>query len=198
MKAVLKSRWFLVSVLAILLGVGGGIIYHAVYFVGHFATVKDGVLYRCAQPEGVKWSVLKRYGIRAVVDLRPRQEDAAAYDEEDLTCEKAGVKFVGIPIPNSVVFPDSSQIRLFLQTVQNSPPVLIHCQHGRKRTGILVGAYRVVVDDWSVEEAMVEMEKYQANLREMEPQARKLLTELKADRQKWLAPEAPASKPAAK
>ena len=32
-------------------------------------------------------------------------------------------------------------------------PVLVHCWHGSDRTGIVVAAYRIVFEKWSVEEA---------------------------------------------
>lgn len=197
MKTLFRNKAFWSIVIVAALSVGGFFTYRAVFLPRHFVIVRDGVLYRCAQPMGLKWDVLQRYGIRSVINLRPPQEDAAAYEEEVQACRKAGVKFASIPLSNDTVLPESNDIRMFLRVVQESPPALVHCQFGRKRTGVIVGAYRVIVDDWSVDEAMVEMEKYQANLRDLTPKVRALLAELKANRQKWLV-EASASAPATK
>jgi protein-tyrosine phosphatase len=37
--------------------------------------------------------------------------------------------------------------------------VLVHCEQGYHRTGVLVAAYRVAVCNWSVERALAEMEE---------------------------------------
>jgi protein tyrosine/serine phosphatase len=41
-----------------------------------------------------------------------------------------------------------------LRIIESSPkPVLVHCWHGSDRTGIIVAAYRIVYEGWSVDEA---------------------------------------------
>ena len=42
-------------------------------------------------------------------------------------------------------------------TNPESGTVLVHCQHGADRTGLLVAVYRVVVQGWSKERAIDEM-----------------------------------------
>jgi protein tyrosine/serine phosphatase len=36
-------------------------------------------------------------------------------------------------------------------------PLMVHCQHGADRTGALVALYRIVVQGWSKEKAVLEM-----------------------------------------
>lgn len=44
--------------------------------------------------------------------------------------------------------------------VQAQKPVLIHCQHGQDRTGLVVAAYRVRFQGWSKDWAMTEARQY--------------------------------------
>jgi len=39
-------------------------------------------------------------------------------------------------------------------------PVLIHCEMGSSRTGMMVGAYRIAVQGWSVAAATQDAEKH--------------------------------------
>ena len=47
----------------------------------------------------------------------------------------------------------------FLQIVAdpNRAPLLVHCQHGADRTGLMSALYRVAVQGWTKEEALREM-----------------------------------------
>ena len=39
-------------------------------------------------------------------------------------------------------------------------PIFIHCAQGQDRTGYICAAYRVLVQGWTVEEAMEELQAY--------------------------------------
>jgi protein tyrosine/serine phosphatase len=39
-------------------------------------------------------------------------------------------------------------------------PVCVHCEHGRDRTGFVVGAYRILIQRWSIDDALAEMKAY--------------------------------------
>ena len=43
--------------------------------------------------------------------------------------------------------------------VQSNRPVLVHCMHGSDRTGTVVAAYRIAIQNWSREDAIKEMVK---------------------------------------
>ncbi len=55
--------------------------------------------------------------------------------------------------------PKEKQVVRFLQIVTNPKraPVLVHCQHGADRTGLMCAIYRVAVQGWTKEEAIREM-----------------------------------------
>ena len=55
--------------------------------------------------------------------------------------------------------PENEDIVKFLRvaTTPELQPVLVHCQHGSDRTGTMVALYRIVVQGWSKEAALIEM-----------------------------------------
>jgi protein tyrosine/serine phosphatase len=40
---------------------------------------------------------------------------------------------------------------------RSNRPILVHCQHGADRTGVILALYRVVVQGWTKEDALREM-----------------------------------------
>ena len=181
--------------LVIATAIAAGVISYKVFYVGDFAVVESGVLYRCRQPSRLQWNVLTSYNIRTVVNLRMVEEDPNAFEQEKSACAKAGVKLVHIPV---VAMPTDEQVDEFLRTVRDHPPVLVHDHTGKSRTGVMAAAYRVVFDNWSVEEAMIELGNLGgASGGNKGNKTTELLTRVKADRAKWLAPASqPASGPA--
>ena len=111
-------------------------------------------LYRGAQPLPDPpyggYAELKKLGIKTLVNLRSDHSDQAE-------AEAAGLGYVSIPM-HAWHAEDEDVVR-FLQTVTDPKlmPVFVHCQHGSDRTGVCVAAYRVVVQDWSKDDAVREM-----------------------------------------
>jgi tyrosine-protein phosphatase SIW14 len=106
--------------------------------INNFDTVKDGVLYRGAQPSREGIQTLKAQGVRTVVNLR---DDPPSWEKEAV--EQAGMNYVSIP---SVAHKtDPAAIQRFLQTMKDGDkPVFVHCHVGRDRTGLNVATYRIV------------------------------------------------------
>ena len=76
-------------------------------------------------------------------------------DPDDL--EGLDLGYVHIPM-RADDFSDADVARfLEVATDEARVPVFVHCLHGADRTGVVVGAYRVVVQGWSREEAVAEM-----------------------------------------
>jgi protein tyrosine/serine phosphatase len=178
---------------------GYGIYEYVQYRHDDFKPVVEGVLYRSCQPESRMPGMLHDHGIRTVVDLRTEAEDPRAFANEKACCEQANVVFINIPI--SDVLPSDDQIAKFLCLVQQGPrPVLVHCQYGKSRTGILSAAYRIVVQGWPAEKAMDEMVSYKYKRSDKDHALRvALLERLQKDRAAWQAKIAsPASEPASR
>jgi len=57
--------------------------------------------------------------------------------------------------------PEKKEVIRFLQIITNKrrTPVLVHCQHGADRTGVMCAVYRIAIGGWTKEEAIKEMTK---------------------------------------
>ena len=109
-------------------------------------------LYRGAQPTSEGMKELEMLGIKTVVNLRYLHSDRDEMEDVNLAYEH---------IPMTTLDPDMDDIVRFLNIVtdSNSTPVFVHCKHGADRTGVTTAIYRVIVQDWSREDAVEEMTK---------------------------------------
>ena len=111
----------------------------------------DEALYRSAQPDRKGFEEARKKGIRTIINLRSEHSDAKLV-------EGLGLNLIEIPL-NAGLFSDD-QILSALRAIQTSPkPVLIHCQHGSDRAGVVSAAYRVVLQGWAKDEAVAELKK---------------------------------------
>jgi protein tyrosine/serine phosphatase len=109
----------------------------------------DDRLYRSAQPDSEAMAEVEALGIRVVLNLR------SLHDDED---EAEGVDLRLFHVPTEADDITVEQIEEALAVIQlTTGPTLVHCWHGSDRTGVVVAAYRMVVQDWSLEEAWNEM-----------------------------------------
>ena len=107
-------------------------------------------LYRSAQPSAEGMRELPALGVTTVVNLRSLHSDSEEIGTLPLRSEH---------IRMNAWHPEDEDVVRFLRIVTNpeSGTVLVHCQHGADRTGLLVAVYRVVVQGWSKERAIDEM-----------------------------------------
>lgn len=118
----------------------------------NFAKVSD-TLYRGAQPSKKGFETLRIQGIKTVVDLRDEHSDHALL-------RGTGLQYVEIRCnPWNV---KESQIVEFLKVVHDpkNQPVFVHCEYGSDRTGIMVGAYRMLDQNRSADEAIRELYRF--------------------------------------
>ncbi|MBI5724697.1 MAG: tyrosine-protein phosphatase [Planctomycetes bacterium] len=148
--------------------------------------VVPGKLYRCNDPSEFSENQIARLGIKTVVNTRVPGDRPDLMAEGVRRAQAAGAKFVNIPIGE--VLPDDRQIEQFLRIVRDGPhPVLIHCEFGRNRTGLLVAAYRIVEEDWPAGKALDEMITFGFNPENKFASDHKgLLNRLVAHRNQWL------------
>lgn len=106
-------------------------------------------LFRSAQPTAEGMHNLNGLGIKTVVNL------CSGADESEI----GGIGLVYEHIPMNVWHPKEKQVVKLLQilTSRERTPVLVHCQHGADRTGIMCAVYRIAVQGWTKEEALKEM-----------------------------------------
>jgi len=107
-------------------------------------------LYRSAQPSAKGMANLKAAGIETIVNLRSFHSDRDEIGNLGLAYEHIYMK---------AWHPEEEDAVRFLQIVTNPKrtPVLVHCQHGADRTGIMCALYRVAVQNWDKKEALREM-----------------------------------------
>ena len=106
-------------------------------------------LYRAEQPNKRGFAELEALGIQTVINFRRKVDDTKRARETDIQLER-------IPLKASEL--DQNDIVQVLRLIQEAEkPVLIHCWHGSDRTGAISAAYRIVVQNWSKEEAISEM-----------------------------------------
>ena len=102
-------------------------------------------LYRSAQPEPAGFTALEQLGVRSVLNLREFHKDTRKARHTKL-------HLMAYPVAAGEV--TAADVENCLALIDRAPkPVLVHCWHGSDRTGIVVAAYRIVFQKWSVEEA---------------------------------------------
>ena len=135
------------------------------YPVHRFGTVEQGVLYRSAQPDEDDWNILHaRYGIKTVFDLRENLPNEPWAVTERQFCQRHGIAYIKMPVgPTRLT---DAQLKQFIETVADPSrqPILVHCELGKARTGVLVAAYRIAAQGWSYKSAMADFMRYKSLL----------------------------------
>jgi protein tyrosine phosphatase (PTP) superfamily phosphohydrolase (DUF442 family) len=116
------------------------------------------LLYRGAQPSPEGFKALAGMGIDIVVDARLSGKDA-----ERKTVTGLGMQYVSIPW--HCLFPKDNKIAQFLAVLRDNPKkkVFVHCRYGDDRTGMMIAAYRMAVENWTPEEAWKELQMFRFN-----------------------------------
>ncbi len=115
-------------------------------------------LYRGAQPKPQGFQALHKLGIGIVVDLH---NIGAQQDKEQREVESLGMRYVAIPL-SSTHRPSDEQAAEFLKILLYNPGerIFVHCNLGADRTGVMIGAYRMSVQNWTPRQAMSEMRAF--------------------------------------
>lgn len=111
--------------------------------------VSEG-LHRSGQPTAAELRALAHSGLRTVVNLR-------FWDTDKSKLKGTGLAYVHIPM--LAWLPREKDVKHFLRVVTDRTklPVLVHCRVGADRTGMMVAAYRVIVQGWTKADAIAEM-----------------------------------------
>lgn len=109
-------------------------------------------LFRSAQPTSAGFKELEALGVKTVLDV-------AGGDGDDQEARGTSLRLVHIPMSAWGLRDDRVLEALRILADPGSRPLVIHCQHGADRTGALVALYRVVVQGWSKQDAVLEMDR---------------------------------------
>ncbi len=115
-------------------------------------------LYRGGQPYPEGYVQLKELGIEVVVNFRNEPEEI---ETERRAVEALGLGYISIPWSGRHN-PTSEQVADFLTLLRDNPrkKIFAHCHHGADRTGVMIAAYRIALQNWTPPEARAEMEAF--------------------------------------
>ncbi|HLX64430.1 MAG TPA: tyrosine-protein phosphatase [Planctomycetota bacterium] len=123
--------------------------------LANFAQISD-VLFRGAQPTPDGFAQLQKMGIRTVVNLR-------AYTSDSRKLRKTrDCKLHYIHLRCRAWLPSSKKLAQFLKILRDpaNQPVFVHCLHGSDRTGLAIGAYRIIEQGWLAQDAAKELHTF--------------------------------------
>jgi tyrosine-protein phosphatase SIW14 len=126
--------------------------------IENFGKVDDHY-YRGSQPHHKQFAELKGLGIKTVIDLRRDFKP-----EAEKWAEEIGLKYFRIPL-NPATPATREQTSYFLSLVSDPAnwPVYVHCKGGKHRTGAMTAIYRITHDEWTADQAYLEMKQYHFN-----------------------------------
>lgn len=105
-------------------------------------------LYRSGQPTPQGFTNLQEMGIRSILNMREYHKDERKARHTNLT-------LLSYPVAAGEV--TEADVENCLRMMKSAPkPIVIHCWHGSDRTGIIVAAYRIIYEGWSVAQAEAE------------------------------------------
>ncbi|QXW65454.1 tyrosine-protein phosphatase [Streptobacillus moniliformis] len=113
----------------------------------------DGGVYRSQQLESEDLSIINELGIKTIINLRffNRDKDKKIFKETDLILINNPLKTWNIT-PKEV-----AQILYDIEKSKENGAVLFHCYHGSDRTGLISGMYRIIYQDYEIDEALLEL-----------------------------------------
>lgn len=120
-----------------------------------------GSVYRGAQPDAEAWGTLHALGVRNAIKLSDEAEYPAARESAE-----AGPGIVVCSMPVSQWKPDVAAVLgiaavlLDLRKQAWGSVVFVHCLHGRDRTGLIVGAYKLRYLGWTRQQVEEERHAY--------------------------------------
>lgn len=122
----------------------------------------DKHLYRCGVPSEADMAAFARLGIKTDISLQFNGgSEAPVVKAESGVAKKLGIKFVHIPLPFGKE-PPAAMMKQFFDVFEDEAnlPAIVHCKHGRDRTGTMVATYRIAHNGWSNAKAFEEMESF--------------------------------------
>jgi protein tyrosine/serine phosphatase len=139
-KAKALLRWILTA-LAVLIGALLAYDGYTIFYNANFRTIVSGEAYRSGQMDAAQLSrVIQEYGIKSIINLRGT-DAPALYQGEMETAKRLGVQHYDFSLSatNEITV---SQMDDVIRTLREaSKPVLIHCQAGSDRTGLVSALY---------------------------------------------------------
>jgi protein tyrosine phosphatase (PTP) superfamily phosphohydrolase (DUF442 family) len=129
--------------------------------------VTPGTLWRGGKPDAAGAQALVNLGVKTVVNLELLHDDVTAFESaRPNSAQSSTVSYFRVRDwePNVVIATSvlDEHVAEFIAITKNqAKPIYVHCRSGQNRTGVMVAAYRVLVENAAIETAVAEMGKYQ-------------------------------------
>jgi hypothetical protein len=146
--------WYILR--GIVLGVAVGFVLEAgrVFLFDNFHAVLPGQVYRCNQlSPGYLEYIVRRHGIRTVLNLRGVCARFPWYLNECRTTHRLGVDQEDVCL-SAGRLPPVHELRRLVEVLENSPqPILMHCNRGADRTGLVSALATLLLTDTPLDRA---------------------------------------------
>lgn len=148
----MRLKLFITS-LALMLILAGSYIYYVID-QGNFHAITTREAYRSAQLNRDKLEYyIRRYNIRSILNLRGENPSSDWYREELTVSAANHIKHYDIAL-SSTREPTENDVKQLTEIFKKAPrPILIHCQFGADRSGLVAAMWKVIVDQESKPEA---------------------------------------------
>lgn len=112
-------------------------------------------VYRGGRVTAAGMKQLKKMGVTTIINI---ENDSEAIKVDKQLAAANGLRFISVPF-DTWKTPSDEKVDYVLKTLQDRSlgPIYLHCKHGRDRTGMIMGLYRVEVDGWAAKTAYKEM-----------------------------------------
>lgn len=131
--------------------------------IPRFCEVHADTLWRGSKPTTTEAAWLVQHGVKSVVNLELLHDDRAQFAQAQLS-EPQQAQIDYFKLYDWEIFPvvapaqtDQRIVQFLAIMQQQAKPVYVHCRSGQNRTGLMVAAYRIMVQDWPIEQAIEEM-----------------------------------------
>lgn len=114
---------------------------------GNFHTITSGEAYRSGQLDRNRLAYyIKAYKIKSILNLRGEKPGSKWYVEEMRTCAENSVMHYDVSL-SAYSEPIEEDVRKLMTVFRSAPrPILIHCEGGADRSGLVSAMWKVVVD----------------------------------------------------
>ena len=151
-----KKRWPL-RVLWLLLIFLTGLIFWDYSIQKNFDVVVPGKIYRSGQPHEEQlegW--IKKYNLKTIISFR---NNLPEYEKE--LALKHNIRLHQVPLSSRT--PPAELEWQWIRSIliqEKNLPLLIHCQSGADRTGVITALYRLKFQDWPLWKTFLEMNRH--------------------------------------